>query len=371
MPNTLVQKIIAAHSESEPGSLRAGMEVAIKIDQTLTQDTTGVAACLAFSSLGISRVATQVSVNYADHNTLYVGFRNADDHRYLRTASQKYGMVFSPAGLGICHQLHLENFAKPGATLLGADSHTPTAGGLGSLAIGGGGLSVALAMAGMPLYLAMPKTVRVNLTGQLTGWASAKDCILHILGRLSVKGGVGKIYEYSGPGVATLTVSERATITNMGAELGATTSIFPSDEQTHSYLRAMGREQDYTPLSADEGAVYDEEINVDLSSLVPLAAVPHMPDKVVPVAELAGLKVNQVIIGSCTNSSYADLKTVANLWTDKTIPFEVDTLIAPGSKTVVKLLANEGLVEPIIASGARQLESACGQKSPKLSSATI
>ena len=360
MAQNLTHKILSAHCVPGTSLPAAGSEVGLVIDQTLTQDTTGVAACLSFATLGLDRVKTALSVNYADHNTLYMGFRNPDDHRYLRTASQKYGMVFSPAGTGICHQLHLENFAKPGSTLLGADSHTPTAGGLGCLAIGAGGLSITMAMAGMPYYLTMPKVVRVVLQGELQGWASAKDIILHILGRLSVKGGVGKIFEYTGPGVATLSVPERAIITNMGAELGATTSIFPSDSQTQAYLAAMGRAEDFTPLCADENAMYDEELYVDLSSLVPLAAVPHMPDKVVPVESLAGLRVDQVGIGSCTNSSYADLKLVAQLFTGKTISQSTDVLIAPGSKMVVNLLAREGLIEPLLSAGARLLECACG-----------
>ncbi len=360
MAYNIIQKIVAAHLEPGVKLPAPGVEVGLVIDQTLTQDTTAVPACLEFALMGIPKVKTQLSVNYADHNTLYVGFYNADDHRYLRTASQKYGMVFSPAGTGICHQLHLENFAKPGATLLGADSHTPTAGGAGALAIGAGGLSVAMAMAGMPYYITMPKVVRVTLKGKLTGWASAKDIILHLIGRLTVKGGVGKAFEYAGPGVGTLSVPERSIITNMGAELGATTSIFPSDEQTKAYLSSMGRPGDYSPLSADPGAVYDEELEIDLSTLVPLAAAPHMPDKVVKVSELAGLKVDQVGIGSCTNSSYADLKLVAQLFANKKVNQSTDVLVAPGSKMVVNLLAKEGLIEPLLTAGSRLLECACG-----------
>lgn len=361
MAKNIVQKIISSHLE--PGGKLPtipGAEVGLVIDQTLTQDTTGVPACLSFAAMGLDRITTEVSVNYADHNTLYVGFRNPDDHQFLRTASQKYGMIFSPAGTGICHQLHLENFARPGCTLLGADSHTPTAGGIGALAIGAGGLSVAMAMGGMPYYIPMPEVVRVTLRGRLTGWASAKDIILHILSELSVKGGVGKVFEYSGSGVATLTVPERAIITNMGAELGATTSIFPSDEMTRLYLSSMGREGDYAPLCADEGAVYDDEISVDLSSLEPLIAAPHMPDNVMRVADLDGLEVQQVGIGSCTNSSYADLKLVAELFQGKQCAQNVDVLISPGSKMVVNLLAREGLIEPLLMSGARILECACG-----------
>ena len=351
---------MAAHLEQSATLPEPGSEVGLIMDQTLTQDTTAVPACLEFALMGLPTVKTELSVNYADHNTLYVGFHNPDDHRYLRTASQKYGMVFSPAGTGICHQLHLENFARPGCTLIGADSHTPTAGGVGALAIGAGGLSVAMAMAGIPYCISMPKVVRVTLTGKLQGWASAKDIILHLLGLLSVKGGIGKVFEYAGPGVATLTVPERAIIANMGAELGATTSIFPSDEMTKAYLTSMGRPEDYQPLSADAGAAYDEELTVDLSALEPLVAVPHMPDKVMRVAELDGLEVQQVCIGSCTNSSYADLKLVAQLLAGKRAAQKVDLLVAPGSKMVVNILAREGLIEPILMSGARLLECACG-----------
>ena len=360
MKLNIIQKIVASHLEPGVNLPAAGEEVGLVIDQTLTQDTTAVPACLEFALMGIPRVKTQLSVNYADHNTLYVGFYNADDHRYLRTASQKYGMIYSPPGTGICHQLHLENFAKPGRTLLGADSHTPTAGGLGMMAIGAGGLSVAMAMAGMPYYITMPKVVRVTLKGKLQGWASAKDIILHLLQLLTVKGGVKKAFEYAGPGVETLSVPERSIITNMGAELGATTSVFPSDEQSRIYFAAMGRPDDYMPLSADDGAQYDEEIEIDLSSLVPLVAVPHMPDKVVPAADLAGLKVDQVAIGSCTNSSYADLRLVAELFKGKKIKDSTPTLVAPGSKMVVNLLAREGLLEPILSAGSRLLECACG-----------
>ncbi len=360
MALNLVRKIIAAHLEPGGSLPTAGGELGLKIDQTLTQDTTGVLVCLEFALMGLSRIKTRLTVNYADHNTLYVGFPNADDHRFLRTASRKYGMIYAPAAAGNCHQLHLENFGKPGATLLGADSHTPTCGGLGSLAIGAGGLSVAMATGGMPYYLTMPKVARVNLSGKLQGWASAKDVILHLLGRLTVKGGVGKVFEYAGPGVATLTVPERGIITNMGAELGATTSIFPSDEQTRAYLSAMGRPEDYIPLGPDAGAAYDEELEVDLSGIVPLIAKPHMPDNVVPVAELDGLAVDQVVIGSCTNSSYADLKLVADLLSGRQVNPATDVLVTPGSVMVLKLLAREGALEPLITSGARLLECACG-----------
>jgi aconitate hydratase len=358
MAQNLTQKILASHLRS--GTLAPGQEIGIKIDQTLTQDATGTMAYLQFEAMGLPRVRTELSVSYVDHNTLQMGFRNPDDHQYLRTVAARYGIVFSPAGTGICHQLHLENFAKPGKTLIGSDSHTPTAGGLACLAMGAGGLSVALAMAGEPYFIPCPKVVKVELTGRLTGWTSAKDVILHLLGKLTVKGGVGKVFEFTGPGVATLTVPERATITNMGAELGATTSIFPSDARTKAFLKSMGREKDYKALSADPGAAYDDEIVIDLSALVPLAAQPHMPDRVVSVASLAGLVVNQSAIGSCTNSSYADLKATAQILKGKRLPAHVDLLVSPGSKQVLKMLAAEGLIEPILDSGARLLECTCG-----------
>jgi aconitate hydratase len=354
----ITQKIIAQHLVS--GKMTPGSEIGLKIDQTLTQDATGTMACLQFEAIGIKRVRTELSVSYVDHNTLQTGFRNPDDHRYLRTIAAKYGMVFSPAGTGICHQLHLENFAKPGRTLIGSDSHTPTAGGVGSLAIGAGGLSVALAMAGMPYTLPMPKVVRVLLTGKLTGWASAKDVILHLLGLLSVKGGVGKVMEFAGPGVATLTVPERATITNMGAELGATTSIFPSDAQTKKFLSRMGRPEDFTALAADPKATYDDEVVIDLSAMEPLAAAPHMPDRMVRIKDLDGMQVDQAAIGSCTNSSYTDLKATAELMKGRRINPATDLLIAPGSKQVLKLLTAEGLLDHLLDAGARILECACG-----------
>ncbi len=358
MPQNITQKIIAAHLVE--GEMTPGAEIALRIDQTLTQDATGTMAYLQFEAMGLDRVQTELSVSYVDHNTLQMGFRNPDDHRYLRTVAQRYGVIFSPPGTGICHQLHLENFAKPGKTLIGSDSHTPTAGGLGMMAMGAGGLSVALAMAGEPYRIAMPKVVRVHLTGELTGWATAKDIILHVLGQLTVKGGVGKVFEYVGPGAATLSVPERATITNMGAELGATTSLFPSDDQAKAFLQAMGRPEDFTELTPDEGCDYDETIEIDLATLEPLAAAPHMPDRVVPVRELDGLEVSQSAIGSCTNSSYADLKSVALMLTDKQLCETTDLLIAPGSKQVMKMLSREGLIEPLLDSGARLLEASCG-----------
>lgn len=358
MTMNLTQKIIAAHLVS--GEMTQGAEIGLRIDQTLTQDATGTMAYLQFEAMGVDRVRTDLSVSYVDHNTLQMGFRNPDDHRFLRTVAQKYGIVYSPAGTGICHQLHLENFAVPGSTLVGSDSHTPTAGGIGALAMGAGGLSVALAMAGEPYFITMPRVVKVRLEGRLKGWATAKDVILHLLGLLTVKGGVGKVFEYAGPGVETLSVPERATITNMGAELGATTSVFPSDERTRDFLKAMGRADVWKPLAADDGAQYDEEVVIDLSALQPLAAQPHMPDRVVPVASLDGLKVDQVAIGSCTNSSYADLKGAVSLLAGNRVCAGTDTLVSPGSKQVLKMLAREGLVEPLLDSGARLLECSCG-----------
>lgn len=354
----LTQKIIGSHLVS--GTMTPGSEIGLRIDQTLTQDATGTMAWLQFEALGIPRVKTDISLSYVDHNTLQMNFRNPDDHRFLRTVAAKFGGVYSGPGTGICHQLHLENFAKPGATLVGSDSHTPTAGGICSLAMGAGGLSVALAMAGEPYYIPMPKVVRVFLTGALTGWASAKDVILELLRRRTVKGGVSCVFEYAGPGVATLSVPERATIANMGAELGATGTLFPSDGVTRAFLKAMGREADWRELGPDADAAYDEEEAIDLSALVPLAAQPHMPDRVVPVAELDGLPVEQVCIGSCTNSSYADLKLVAQILDGHRINPGTDAMISPGSKQVLTMLAQEGLLEPLIGSGARLLECSCG-----------
>ena len=354
----LTQKIIGSHLVS--GTMTPGSEIGLRIDQTLTQDATGTMAWLQFEALGIPRVKTDISLSYVDHNTLQMNFRNPDDHRFLRTVAAKFGGVYSGPGTGICHQLHLENFAKPGATLVGSDSHTPTAGGICSLAMGAGGLSVALAMAGEPYYIPMPKVVRVFLTGALTGWASAKDVILELLRRRTVKGGVGRVFEYAGPGVATLSVPERATIANMGAELGATGTLFPSDGVTRAFLKTMVREADWRELGPDADAAYDEEEAIDLSALVPLAAQPHMPDRVVPVAELDGLPVEQVCIGSCTNSSYADLKLVAQILDGHRINPGTDAMISPGSKQVLTMLAQEGLLEPLIGSGARLLECSCG-----------
>lgn len=354
----LAQKIINKHLIS--GQMVPGNEIAIKIDQTLTQDATGTMAFLQFEAIGISRVKTELSVSYVDHNTLQTGFENGDDHRFLQTAAAKFGVYYSKAGNGICHQVHLERYAKPGKTLLGADSHTPTGGGIGMLAIGAGGLDVAMAMAGQPFYLTMPKIVNVILKGKLQPWVSAKDIILELLRRLTVKGGVGKIFEYSGEGVSSLTIPERATITNMGAELGATSSLFPSDEQTRKFLKAQGRIEDFVELKADVDAEYDECIVINLDELVPLVALPHSPDNVVEVAEIQGLKIDQVFIGSCTNSSFADLAKVASILKGKIIHPDVSLCIAPGSRQVFQMLAEKRILADLIASGARILESACG-----------
>ncbi len=358
MKMNLAKKIIASHLVE--GEMIPGKEIAIKIDQTLTQDATGTMAYLQFEAIEIPRVRTELSVSYVDHNTLQVGFRNPDDHRYLKTVAKKYGIVFSPPGNGICHQLHLENFALPGKTLLGSDSHTPTAGGIGALAMGAGGLSVALAMAGEPYTFPMPRIIKVHLKNKLEKWATAKDIILYLLKKLTVKGAVGAILEYSGEGVKSLTIPERATITNMGAELGATTSIFPSDEQTQKFLKLMGREKDFVPMMADEDAKYDEVIDIDLSKIEPMVACPHMPDNVVYVKELDGLEVDQVAIGSCTNSSYLDLKMASLILKGKHVHPDVDVLLSPGSRQVVKKLIEEGLFETFIDSGVRILECACG-----------
>ncbi|MFW5837769.1 MAG: aconitate hydratase [Desulfovibrionaceae bacterium] len=358
MARNVTRKIIAEHLVS--GEMAPGEEIALRIDQTLTQDATGTMAYLQFEAMGLDRVKTELSVSYVDHNTLQVGFRNPDDHRYLQSVAARYGVVFSPAGTGICHQLHLENFARPGRTLIGSDSHTPTAGGVGSMAMGAGGLSVALAMAGEPYVISMPKVVKVNLTGRLTGWATAKDIILHLLGRLTVKGGVGKVFEYAGEGVASLSAPERAVITNMGAELGATTSIFPSDVRTQEFLTAMGRPQDFVELLPDPGAEYDEVVDIDLSALEPMAAAPHMPDRAATIASLHGLKVDQAAIGSCTNSSFADLAAASQILEGRQVHPDTDLLIAPGSRQVLLMLSREGLMDALITSGARILECACG-----------
>ena len=355
---TIAQKIIKAHLVS--GEMTVGSEIALKIDQTLTQDATGTMAYLEFETMGIDRVRTEKSVAYIDHNTLQSGFENADDHRFIQSIAKKYGIYFSRPGNGICHQVHLERFGKPGKTLIGSDSHTPTGGGIGMLAFGAGGLDVAVAMGGGAYYITMPKMFKVNLTGKLRDFVTAKDVSLEILRILSVKGGVGAIIEWGGEGVKTLTVPERATITNMGTELGATTSIFPSDEVTRAFLEAEGRGEDYTPLESDPDAVYDRVIDINLSELEPLIACPHMPDNVVKVSSLKGTKVDQVCVGSCTNSSLMDMLKVAALLKGKTIKDSVSMSVSPGSKQVLSMLADCGALGDILASGARVLECACG-----------
>ena len=358
MGKTIAQKIIEAHLVS--GKMAVGEDVGLRIDQTLTQDATGTMAYLEFEAMGVPRVKTQRSVAYVDHNTLQSGFENADDHRYIQTVAKKHGLYFSRPGNGICHQVHLERFGAPGKTLIGSDSHTPTGGGIGMLAFGAGGMDVAVAMGGGEYHINMPSMTKVELTGELSPWVSAKDVILAVLQKLSVKGGVGKIIEYGGEGAKTLTVPERATITNMGAELGATTSIFPSDEITKSFLEAQGRGDQWVELSSDPDAVYDETLTIDLFSLEPLAACPHSPDAVKPVSQLAGMKIDQVCIGSCTNSSYLDMMRVAAVLKGKTVHPDVSLSIACGSKQVSQMLAANGALADIIAAGARVLECACG-----------
>ncbi len=355
---TIAQKIIKSHLVS--GEMKVGQEISLKIDQTLTQDATGTMAYLEFETMGIDRVKTERSVAYIDHNTLQSGFENADDHRYIQSVAKKHGIYFSRPGNGICHQVHLERFGIPGKTLIGSDSHTPTGGGIGMLAFGAGGLDVAVAMGGGAYYITMPKMIKVNLTGKLNPYVTAKDVSLEILRILSVKGGVGSIIEWGGEGVKTLSVPERATITNMGTELGATTSIFPSDEITYEFLKAEGRGQDYIPLESDPDAQYDRVIDINLSTLEPLIACPHMPDNVVTVSSLKGTKVDQVCIGSCTNSSLLDMLKVAAMLKGKTIKDSVSLSISPGSKQVLAMLADCGALTDIIASGARVLECACG-----------
>ncbi|WP_414040888.1 aconitate hydratase [Acidithiobacillus sp. M4-SHS-6] len=358
MAMNVTQKIIATHLVS--GSLKAGSPIAIRIDQTLTQDATGTMAYLQFEALGLPRVRTELSVSYVDHNMLQSGFENADDHRFLQSFAAKYGVHFSRPGNGICHQVHLERFSKPGGTLLGSDSHTPTSGGAGMLAIGAGGLDIALAMGGLPFNLNMPEVVGVKLTGKLQPFVSAKDIILEVLRRKTVKGGVGKVFEYFGPGVVHLSVPERATITNMGAELGATTSVFPSDAVTQSYLMAQGRGTTWSEWVADADATYDEVLEIDLDTLEPLIACPHSPDNVKKVREVAGTKVAQVAIGSCTNSSYTDLMTVAQMLKGKVIAEGVSLGVSPGSRQVMEMVTKDGGLLDFISAGARILESACG-----------
>lgn len=354
----LARKIIKNHLVK--GSMEVGSEVALRIDQTLTQDATGTMAYLQFEAMDVPKVKTELSVSYVDHNTLQSGFENADDHKFLQTIANKHGIVFSPAGNGICHQVHLERFGVPGKTLIGSDSHTPTGGGIGMLAFGAGGLDVACAMAGQPFYITMPKIVKVNLVGKLRDWVSAKDIILELLRILSVKGGRGKIFEFAGEGVKTLSVPERATITNMGTELGATTTIFPSDEITKDFLKRQNREKDWVEMVADSDATYDDELTINLSELEPLIAMPHSPDNVKKVKDLKGTKVDQVCIGSCTNSSYADMMLCAETLKDKKINKNTSLTISPGSRQVFSMLASSGKLFNIINAGARILECACG-----------
>ncbi len=374
MKGTIIEQILADHLVE--GQLESGQEIAIGIDQTLTQDATGTTAYLQFEALGLERVSTERSVSYVDHNTLQTGFENADDHRFLQTVAAKRGIYFSRPGNGICHQVHLERFGIPGKTLLGSDSHTPTAGGLGMVGIGAGGLDVALAMAGMPFYLRVPEVLRVTLLGELPDWVAAHDVILWLLQQLSVSGAVGKALEYRGPGVTTLNVPQRATITNMGAELGATTSVFPSDEVTHEFLRAQGREEDWAAVAADEDAEYEEEMTLELSALEPMIAQPHSPDNVVPVAELAGMPIDQVCIGSCTNSSYQEMMTVAQILRGQQIAEGLSLTISPGSRQVLEMLARSGALADMLGAGARILEAACGPcigmgQSPSTDSVTL
>lgn len=355
---TLAQKLIKSHLIE--GEMIPGQEIGLKIDQTLTQDATGTMAYLEFEAMGVDRVKTERSVAYIDHNTLQTGFENADDHRYIQTVTKKHGIYFSRPGNGICHQVHLERFGIPGKTLIGSDSHTPTGGGIGMLAMGAGGMDVAVAMGGGTYYIPMPTMTRINLTGYLKPWVSAKDVILEVLRRMTVKGGVGKIIEYGGEGVKTLSVPERATITNMGAELGATTSIFPSDEITLAFLKAQDRADDWTEILPDPDAQYDEVIDIDLCALEPMAACPHMPDKVKTTEEIGKIRVDQVAIGSCTNSSFVDMMKVAKILKGKTVCPTVSLCIAPGSKQVLNMLAMNGALGDMIGAGARILESACG-----------
>ncbi|HUI68231.1 MAG TPA: aconitate hydratase [Nitrospirota bacterium] len=374
MGKNLFFKILEAHLVE--GRLDPGSEIAIRIDQTLTQDATGTMAYLQFEAMDVPRVKTELSVSYVDHNTLQDGFENADDHRYLQTVASRYGIYYSKAGNGICHQVHLERFGRPGKTLLGSDSHTPTGGGIGMLAIGAGGLDVAVAMGGGPFYLTCPRVIKVNLTGKLQPWVSAKDVILSILRLLTTKGNVGTVIEYGGEGVWTLSVPERATITNMGAELGVTTSVFPSDEITKSFLKAQRREKEWTAVAADDDANYEKVIDLDLGLVEPLMAKPHSPDNIGTVKDLAGTKVDQVMVGSCTNSSYRDLMIVASMLRERRIYPDVSFGVAPGSRQVLEMIARNGSLADIISAGARVLESTCGfcigaGQAPKTDAVTI
>ncbi len=358
MGKTISEKIIGAHLQA--GRPAPGEEIGIRIDQTLTQDATGTMAYLQFEAMNLPGISTELSVSYIDHNTIQIGYENADDHRYLQSVARRYGIHLSRAGNGICHQVHLERFGKPGKTLIGSDSHTPTAGALAMLAVGAGGLDVALAMAGRPFYLSFPKIYRIVLQGKLPPWVTAKDIILKILSIFTTKGNVGRIFEYGGDGLASLSVPERATIANMGAECGVTTSIFPSDDMTRRFLAAQGRVRDWQPLQADPGAVYEGEVSLDLSRLEPLAARPHSPDHISTVREIGPLAIQQVCIGSCTNSSYKDLATVAEILKGKTIHPEISMIVAPGSRQVLENISRDGYLQHILASGARIMENACG-----------
>jgi len=374
MGKNLVEKIIAQHLIS--GNLVPGEEIGIRIDQTLTQDATGTMAYLQFEAMNVPKVKTELSISYIDHNTIQIGFENADDHRYLQSVAQKYGIVFSRAGNGICHQVHLERFGKPAKTLIGSDSHTPTCGALSMLAIGAGGLDVALAMAGKPFYLICPKVIKINLTGKLQPWVSAKDVILKVLEVFTTKGNVNTVFEYGGEGAASLSVPERATITNMGAECGVTTSIFPSDKMTRLFLRSQQRESDFTELKADKDAIYTKVVNIDLSGIEPLTAKPHSPDNISTVRKMKNIAVNQVCLGSCTNSSYKDLVTVAKILKGKVAHPDISFIIAPGSRQVLEELAQNGYLADLISSGARIMENACGfcignSQSPKSAAVSL
>jgi aconitate hydratase len=374
MGKTITQKIIDAHVVE--GSPEPGNEVGIKIDQTLTQDATGTMAYLQFEAMGISKVQTDLSVSYVDHNTVQIGFENADDHKYLQSVAANYGIIYSRAGNGICHQVHLERFGQPGKTLLGSDSHTPTNGGIGMIAIGAGGLDVAVAMAGGPFYLSYPNVIKINLTGKLKPWVSAKDVILKVLEIFTTKGNVGCVFEYGGPGVKTLSVPERATITNMGAECGVTTSVFPSDEITKEFLKSQGREKDWTEILADDDAEYFKQVDIDLSQIEPLASTPHSPGNIEKINNLKGMKVDQVCVGSCTNSSYKDLMTVANILKQKKAHKDLSFVVAPGSKQVIENIIKDGGFSNIVSAGARIAESACGfcignSQSPKTDAVSL
>jgi len=374
MGKTITEKILDKHILD--GKTEKGKEVGIKIDQTLTQDATGTMAYLQFEAMKVPKIKTELSVSYVDHNTVQIGFENADDHRYLQTVAAKYGIIYSRAGNGICHQVHLERFGKPGKTLLGSDSHTPTNGGIGMIAIGAGGLDVAVAMAGGPFYLTYPKIIKINLTGELKPWVSAKDVVLKVLEKFTTKGNVGCVFEYGGPGVKTLNVPARATITNMGAECGVTTSVFPSDEVTKQFLKAQDRENDWIELKADPDAEYDEIVEINLSEIEPLASTPHSPGNISKVRELEGMDVDQVCVGSCTNSSYRDLMTVAKIVEGKTVHPKVSFVVAPGSRQVIQNIQKDSGLQSIINSGARLAEAACGfcignSQSPKTDSVTL